>query len=77
MQRRGLRAAIARRDFDQDFFGRRFSVFDENVEVAIFVENAGINQFVLWNQTRAFAIFVDKLIVRKLGLGIFVEKFQV
>ena len=43
VQRRGLRAAIARRDVDQDVFGGGFGVFDENVEVAIFVENAGVD----------------------------------
>jgi hypothetical protein len=42
MDRSRLRAPIAQADLDQDVAGRGFRIFDEDVEIAVFVEDAGI-----------------------------------
>ena len=40
-----FRAAIKRIDTDGDVFRRELGVFDENVEIAIVVKNARVEQF--------------------------------
>ena len=44
IERRFFRPAIPGCDLDQDIFRRGFGIFDEHVEVAVLVENAGIHQ---------------------------------
>ena len=47
MQRRFVGPAIDRRDLDQDVFDVGFRVLDEHIEIAVLVENAGVDQLVL------------------------------
>ena len=47
MQLGRLGAAIVDGDLDQDVLGRRLGVLDEDVEVAVLVEDAGVEQLVL------------------------------
>ena len=44
MQRRFLRPAIVNRDAHQNVFRRRLRVFDEHIQVAVVVEDAGVEQ---------------------------------
>ena len=41
---RRFRAAICRNDADADILGRNLGIFDEDVEIAIFVEDPGIDE---------------------------------
>ena len=43
----GVRSAVVDRDADQDVFDRGLGVFDEHVEVAIAVEDAGVEELEL------------------------------
>ena len=43
----GSRSAVADGDLDQDVLGRRLRVLDEDIEVAVLVEDAGVEQLVL------------------------------
>ena len=47
MQPRCLGPAIGDADLDQDVGRRGFSVFDKDIEIAVIVKDAGIEQFVL------------------------------
>ena len=77
MQLGRLRAAVVDRDLDQDVFGRFLGVFDEHVEVAILVEDAGVEQFVLEFVAAAAAAGLDEIGVRKGRLRILVEVLHV
>ena len=46
MQGRRLRPAIGQGDLDQHVAGCSLGVFDEHVEIAVFVKDAGIEQFI-------------------------------
>ena len=59
------RAAVMNGDLDQDVVGRLLGVFDEHVEVAIFVEYAGVEQLVLKFLPAAAATGIDEV-----GIGI-------
>lgn len=72
----GLGAAIVNGDFDEDVFGRIFDVFDEDIEVAIIVEEAGVGEFVFEFVAAALAVGRDELVVGVGGLRIFVEIFH-
>src|SRR5207237_9680138 len=53
------------------------SVFGEDIEVAIFIENAGIDQLELRRTQSSSAILVDQPAVRIFGLRVFVERLHV
>ncbi len=72
-----FRAAIDDGDLHQHVVRVGFGVFDENVEVAVVVEDAGIDQFVFGFQFAPAAIFVQELIVGKCALRILVEHLQI
>ena len=55
-QTRGFRPAIRNTDLYEDVFYIAFRVFDEYVEIAIFVEHACIEQFEFWLVLTAVAI---------------------
>ena len=47
MKLRRLRPAVVHRDLDEDILRIRLGIFHEYVEVAVVVEDAGIQKFVL------------------------------
>ena len=73
----GLRSAIMNRDPHEDVFRPGFGVFDQDVEIAVIVEDAGIQQFKFRLVLAAPAIFLHQLRIGKFPLRIFVEHFQV
>ena len=72
-----LGTTIGRRDADQQIIRRGLGVLDENVEVALFVEDAGIAQFEFRLVPAAAPILVDQPGIGELVLGILVEPLQV
>ena len=70
-------AAIVDRDLDQNVFRRFLGIFHEHVEIAILVEDAGVEQFVLEFGAAAAAAGVDEIRVRKRSLRILVEVLHV
>ena len=72
-----LRAAIARRDADEDVVDGGLGVLYQNVKVAIAVKHPGIEQLILRVMPIALAIFLYELMVREGGLGIFIEILHV
>src|SRR5271163_1580354 len=77
MQERGLGASIADADFNQQIVGRRLRVFNKNIEIAIVVENAGVQQLVFLFIARALAIGLDEVVVRIGALRVLVEILHV
>ena len=71
-----VRAAIVRSDEHQNVLGRDLCVLHENVEVAVLVEHAGVEQLKL-RLVSAAAVFLHQPAVRKFRLRILVEHFQV
>ena len=72
-----LRARDFTRDADQNIVGVGLGVFDEDVEVAVLVEDAGVDQFEFRIAARAAAVFLEQLLVGKLGLRILVQALHV
>ena len=77
MQARRLRPAIPRGDPNENVFGGGLRVFDKNIEIAVFVENARVDQFVFGIVTRPLLVLNAQLIVGKRRLRILVEVFQI
>ncbi len=73
MERRRLRAAVDGADADQDVVGSGLRVLDEHVEVAVGVEDAGVEQLVFRIAARAPAVLGDEIGVRVGPLRILVE----
>ena len=64
-------------DPDQHVIGRRLGVFDEDVEVAVVVEHAGVEQLVLGLVLAAAAVGRDEVVVRIGRLRILVQVLHV
>ena len=77
MKRRRVGSAVARADADQDVIGPGLGVFDEDVEVPVVVENAGVEQLVLGFVLAAAAIGRDEVVVRIRRLRILVQVLHV
>ena len=77
MQLGGLGAAIDRLDTNQNIVGSRLGVFDEDVEVAVAVEDSGIDKLELVIAFAAPAILFDQPAVGKFGLRVLVEKLHI
>ena len=77
MQVGRLPSAVADGDLNQQIFRRFFRIFDEHVEIAVLVEHAGVEQFVLEFIAPAAAAGVDKVGVRERRLRILVQVFHV
>ena len=73
----GFRAAVVDGDLDQDVFGRLLGILHEHVEVAVLVEHARIEQFVLELVPAAAAAGLDKVGIRERRLRILVEVLHV
>ena len=72
-----LRPPVPDRDPDQDVLGGVLRVLHEDVEVAIVVEDPGVDEFVLRFVPGAFFIGLYKVVVRKCRLRILVQVFHV
>ena len=62
---------------DQGIFHVRLRILDEDVEVAVIVEDAGIKQLILWLVITAPLVLLAKLVVRERSLRVFVETLAV
>ena len=70
-------AAIAHRHLHQDVVGRRFGIFDIDVEIAVGVEDAGVDDLELRLLARAPRVLLHQMRIGKFRLGIFVEHMRV
>ena len=77
VKRRGLGASIRGFDADQDIVGSGFGVFDEDIEVAVFIEDPGVDELEFEVALAAAAILFGKAGVRKFPLRILEEEFHV
>ena len=77
MNLRGFRAAIVDRDFDQHVFRIGLGVFHKNIEVAVIVEDAGVEQFVLHLFARAPLVGFHQVAIGIFPLRIFVQILHV
>ena len=77
VQRRGVGPAVVRRDPDRQVLRVGLGVLDEDIEVAIVLEYAGIEQLVLRVLSGAALVLLDELAVRKRRLRILVEQAHV
>lgn len=77
VQRCLVRAAVVRGDLDQQVLGARLGVLDEHVEVAVLVEDAGVEEFVLEVTAPTGLVGGLEVLVRELRLRVFVEVLHV
>jgi hypothetical protein len=77
MQPRRLRATVRNRDADQDVLRPGLGIFGHHVEVEVRVEDTRIGQFELGLLPAPALVLFDEQGVRKLSLGILVERFQI
>jgi hypothetical protein len=77
MQRGRIGAAVEGLDRDRDVVRACLRVLHENVEVTLFVENAGVENLELGRSAPAPPVLFHQMRVGKLGLGIFVEALHV
>ena len=77
VQRGPLRPAIRDGDANQNVVGVRLRIFEENVEVAVLVEYAGIDQLEFRIAAGTTPIHVEQLGVGERALRIFVQRFHV
>ena len=72
-----VRPAVNHGDLNQNIFLVRLSILHEHIEVAVLAENPGIQKFILKVEKATSTIFTDQILIRKLGLRVFVEHFHV
>src|SRR5579871_6391371 len=72
-----MRPAVPCFDSDANVVRPSLRVLDEDVEVAIVIENAGVEQFELAVGRRAPSVLLDQLAVWELGLRVLVEVTQI
>src|SRR6266699_2070305 len=77
MNCRRLRPAIMDRDEHEDVLRIRLGVFDEDIEVAVVVEDAGVEQLELRLVFAATTVLLHKPAIGKFTLRILIEHFQV
>ena len=71
------RTVVCDRDLDKNVFDIGFRVLDAHVEIAVFIEDSGVEQFEFRIIPAASAIFFQKLRVGERRLRIFVEILHV
>ena len=76
-QVRGLRSTIGDGDLDQNVFNIRFRVFHDDIEVAVVVENSGVEQFEFRLVFSAAAVFFDQSPIWELRLRVLVQILHV
>ena len=72
-----LGAAVVDRHLHEQIFWPGLGVLDEDIEVAVVVEDAGVQQFVLGLVLAPAATFLDELAVGELALRVLVEHLEV
>src|SRR6476469_255369 len=77
MNRRGFCTPVRDGDPDEAFLRRRLGVLDEDLEVAVAIEGAAVDELVLEILARAARIRVHDVVVREGGLGVFVQPLHV
>ncbi len=77
MERGDVWAAIGEGEADEDVIRGGFGVFDEDIEITILIEDAGLHQFKFPRLPTPSPIFFDEPIVWKRGLWIFIEATHV
>ena len=77
VQRGRLRTSVANRDLDEDVFRRSLGVLDEHVEVAVLIEDTGVQQLVLELLASPAGVGLDQKIIRVRRLGVLVEVLHV
>ncbi len=77
MQGRRLGATVHRLDPDQEVLRSRLGVLDEDVEVAVLVEGAGVQQLVLQLVLSARGVGPEQVLVREPALRVLVEVLHV
>ena len=77
MQQRLVWPAINGRHLDENIVGIRLCVFNKNIEVAVVIEHARIDQIKFRRLSTTTAVLFHKLRVGKRGLRIFVKIFHV
>ena len=77
MQRRRVRAAVVRGDQHQDVVGGALGVFDDDVEVAVLVEDPGVEELVLHVLLAAAAVGGHEVLVRERPLRVLVLALHV
>ena len=69
--------AVVNCDSDQNVFCVSLGVLDEYIEIAVVIENARVEEFVLKFFSRAAAVFLYQVTIGKFPLGILVEVLHV
>jgi hypothetical protein len=64
-------------DENEDVLGAILGVFDANIEVAVFGENAGVHQFILGIFGAAAPVFGDEIVIGEGCLRVFVQGFGI
>ena len=72
-----LIAAVVNCDSDQDVVGRTLGVFNEDIEIAIAIEDPRVGQFVLKFLTRSLTIDIQQFLVGEDGLRILVQSLAI
>src|SRR5690606_32940674 len=76
MDRRGFRPAVYGRDLNANIVGIGLCIFDKKIKIAVFVKNAGVDEFeFIVGFCPACVLFVKQFIGR-FGLRVFVEVFH-
>jgi hypothetical protein len=70
-------AAVNHGDLDQDVLLVRLGIFNKHIEVAVLLENPGIQKFIFEVEKAAPGVLIYQIPIRKLGLGVFVEHFHI
>jgi hypothetical protein len=72
-----FRPAINHTDPDKQVFRSVLGIFYEDIEVAVFVEDTRLQQFVLHVATITPPVRLDQVVIGKLGLGVLVQILHV
>ena len=67
-----FRCPVKNLDFNKNVFLIEFGVFDEAIEIIIFIENTGFKQLIFGLRFVALLCFFDQLLIRKSRLRIFI-----
>ena len=73
MQHCVFRAPIESLDAYADVFGIRLGILNEDIEIAVVIENARIEQLELRTLSGAAAVFFHQMGIRELSLRVFVK----
>ena len=77
MQLGRVRSPVGRRDPHQDVFGIPLGVLHEDVEIAVLIEDAGVEEFVLHLLPGPPTVRPDEILIGKGRLGVLVEVLHV